>query len=282
VANGFGSDGPYAGRAAYDDAIQAGSGLAWLVGKVAGEPGYLPTIIADKVCGMTIAQAVLAALVHRLRTGEGQVIEVPMLETMVAFNLVDHQRGHAFEPPIGDFGYDRLLTTFRRPFRTADGWAGILPYDDRHWRRFFAIAGRPELADDPRFADHNARIDHIADLYALVEQLAPQLTTAEWLARCEEESIPAMEVLDLSRAAEDPHLAAVDLIPVVEHPTEGAYRSVREPVRYERTPAALRRHAPRLGEHTREVLIEAGYTAEAVDALVTEGVAREDGDRPGA
>jgi crotonobetainyl-CoA:carnitine CoA-transferase CaiB-like acyl-CoA transferase len=275
VANGFGSDGPYAGRAAYDDAIQAGSGLAWLVGQVAGQPGYLPAIIADKVCGMTIAQAVLAALVHRGRTGEGQLIEVPMLETMVAFNLVEHQRGHTFEPPLHDFGYDRLLTPYRRPFRTADGWAGILPYDDRHWREFFAIAGRPELANDPRFVDHNARIDHIDELYALVEELAPRLTTAEWMARCEAASIPAMEVLDLSRAADDPHLAAVGLQELVEHPSEGTYRHVREPVRYERTPAALRRHAPRLGEHTLEVLVEAGYTPEQVAELVAGGAARD-------
>ena len=138
------SDGPYADRPAYDDAIQAGSGLAWLQGRVAddGEPRYLPTIVVDKVCGMAVAQAVLVALVHQARTGEGQTVEVPMLETMVAFNLLDHQRGHTFEPPIGEFGYDRLLTPYRRPYRTADGWAGLLPYNDRHWREFFRIAGR--------------------------------------------------------------------------------------------------------------------------------------------
>ena len=174
-----------------------------------GEPRYLPTIVVDKVCGMAVAQAVLVALVHQARTGEGQTVEVPMLETMVAFNLLDHQRGHTFEPPIGEFGYDRLLTPYRRPYRTADGWAGLLPYNDRHWREFFRIAGRPELADDPRFADHNARIVHIDELYRLVDELAPTLSTAEWLERCEAAQIPAMAVLDLSRYEDDPHLAAV-------------------------------------------------------------------------
>ena len=172
VANGFGSTGPYADRPAYDDAIQAGSGIAWLVGQVNGRPGYMPAIIADKVCGMATAQAVLAALVHRMRTGQGQTIEVPMLETMVAFNLIDHLRGQVFVPPAGPFGYDRLLTPFRRPFKTSDGWAGILPYDDRHWREFFRIAGRPELAEDQRFTSHNTRIANIAVLYELADELA--------------------------------------------------------------------------------------------------------------
>lgn len=275
VANGFGSDGPYAGLPAYDDAIQAGSGLAWLVGQVQGEPGYLPTIVADKVCGMAVARAVLAGLIHRLRTGEGQTIELAMLETMVAFNLVDHQRAHTFDPPLGEFGYDRLLTPYRRPFRTADGWAGIIPYTDRHWRDFFTMAGRPELADDPRFANHNARIAHIDELYRLVDELAPTLTTEEWLTRCAELSIPAMAVLDLSRVEDDPHLGAVGLVQHVEHPTEGAYRHVGDGTRFERSPMGLRRHAPRIGEHTSEVLSQAGWAPDRIEQLLVSGAARQ-------
>ena len=154
VGNGYGSEGTYGGKAAYDDAIQAGSGLAWIVGqgRENQEPAYVPAIMADKVCGMTIAQAVLAAIVHRERTSEGQEIEVPMLETMVAFNLIEHQRGHAFEPSMGEFGYRRLFSPNRRPYRSADGWVAILPYDDRHWREFFAMIGQPALIDDPRIA----------------------------------------------------------------------------------------------------------------------------------
>jgi crotonobetainyl-CoA:carnitine CoA-transferase CaiB-like acyl-CoA transferase len=275
VANGFGSDGPYAGLPAYDDAIQAGSGLAWLVGQVQGEPGYLPTIVADKVCGMAVAQAVLAGLIHRLRTGEGQTIELAMLETMVAFNLVDHQRAHTFDPPLGEFGYDRLLTPYRRPFRTADGWAGIIPYTDQHWRDFFTMAGLPELVHDPRFVNHNARIAHVDELYRLIDEVAPTLTTEEWLRRCADLSIPAMAVLDLSRVEDDPHLAAVGLVQHVEHPSEGAYRHVRDGVRFERSPMGLRRHAPRIGEHTREVLSQAGWGPDRIEQLLANGGARQ-------
>jgi crotonobetainyl-CoA:carnitine CoA-transferase CaiB-like acyl-CoA transferase len=200
-----------------------------------------------------------------------------MLETMVAFNLVDHQRGHTFDPPIGEFGYDRLLTRFRRPFRTADGWAGIIPYTDRHWQAFFRIAGRPDLADDTRFADHNSRIAHIEELYRLVDEVAPMLTTEQWLERCDQASIPAMAVLDLSRVEEDPHLAAVGLVEHVEHPTEGAYRHVRDGTRFERSPMSLHRHAPRVGQHTTEVLTELGWAAERISELLTAGAARQAG-----
>lgn len=275
IANGYGSDGPYATKPAYDDAVQAGSGLAWVVGqaRVDGEPGYVPAIVADKVCGMAIAQSVLAALVHRARTGEGQEIEIPMLETMVAFNVIEHQRGATFEPPEGPFGYHRLLSPDRRPFRSADGWVAILPYNDRHWREFFVLAGRPDLLDDPRFADHNARIVNIDAAYAVIAEAAPSRTTAEWIAACEAASIPCSPVLDLSAVTDDPHLAAVGMMEVVDHPTEGPYWHVREGPRFERTPTALHRHAARLGEHTVEVLREAGYDDGSIDELVAAGVA---------
>lgn len=277
VANGYGSEGPYADKAAYDDAIQAGSGLAWLLGQVdaTGEPRYLPSIIADKVCGMTVAQAVLVALVHRGVTGQGQMVEVPMLETMVAFNIIEHYRGATFEPAEGPFGYDRLMSRFRKPFRTADGWAALLPYSDKQWQDFLALAGKADLTTDPRFANHNTRIDHIDELYELVEQVAPQRSTADWLARCEEASIPASAVLDLSQADQDPHLCAVGLFEDAVHPTEGHYHHVREAVRYEATPSMLRRHAPRLGEHTAQILAEVGYDTAAIQALVAAGTARQ-------
>ena len=277
VGNGYGSDGPYGDKAAYDDAIQAGSGLAWIVGQPrdGAEPGYVPAIMADKICGMTIAQSVLAALVHRGVTGEGQYIEVPMLETMVAFNLVEHIRGESFEPPEGGFGYPRLFTPNRRPVRSADGWVAILPYADKQWLAFFDLIGRPELVDDPRFADHNARIDNIDDAYGLVVEAGPMFTTAEWLAKCEERSIPASAVLDPSQVMEDPHLGAVGMLSVRDHPTEGPYRHIKDGPALARTPMALRRWAPRLGEHTREVLAEAGLEAAAIDALVSDGIAND-------
>jgi len=272
-ATGFGSDGPYAGRAAYDDVIQAGSGQAWLGGQLHGEPEYVPALIADKVGGLTIAQAVLAALLHRERTGQGQLVEVPMFETMVAFNLIEHARGHALDPPIGDFGYARLFTLARRPFPTADGWICILPYDERQWRDFFTFADRPELADRAAAKDQHSRIDDVEEVCGLVAEVTPDHTTAVWLSFCADRSIAAMAVNDLSTIQEDEHVDAVGLIETRTHPTEGPYRYVRDPVRYTATDTGLRRPAPRLGEHTDEVLAEVGYSAAEVADLRARGVA---------
>lgn len=271
-ANGYGSGGPYRDKAAYDDAIQAASGLSNLIGRIAGEPGFVPAVVADKVTGLHVVEAVLAALFHRERTGMAQSIEVPMFETMVAFNLVEHYRGAVFEPPEGPFGYDRLLTPHRRPYPTADGWVCLLPYNDAQYRAFFAFVDRPDLASDPRFADHNSRIAHIDDLYALFGQLSVRRTTDEWIGYCDEHSIPAARVMDLADLDADPQLAAVGLVSIAEHPTEGSYRYVADPVVYSATPTRLRRHAPLLGEHAVEILSELGYDPSEIDALRDEGV----------
>lgn len=267
TANGYGSDGPYADRAAYDDAIQAVSGLAALSARIDGVPRYSPAVMADKVCSLHILQAVMAALFHRERTGQAQAIEVPMFETMAAFNLVEHHGGAIFEPPMGPAGYVRTLNPFRKPYRCADGFACLLPYTDTNWKAFFDFVGRPELFDDERFATHAARIAHSSDLYALVEEFAPQATVAAWMEFCVANSIPANPVLDLDDLAHDPHLTAVELMPVVEHPSEGPYRSVRDSVRYEATSTRLRRHAPTPGQHTVEILTELGWSSEDVGEL---------------
>ncbi|MCP5027394.1 MAG: CoA transferase [Actinomycetia bacterium] len=271
VANGYGSGGPYAGQAAYDDAIQAASGYADLVGRVRGEPQFSPAVIADKVVGLHILQAVMAALFHRERTGQGQAIEVPMFETMVAFNLVEHHAGGAYEPPMGDVGYARGMSPFRKPYRCADGWMCLLPYTDANWRHFFSFVGHAEMIEDPRFAHHVDRIENSSELYAFVEKMAPEHTVAEWLTYCSENSIPAAEVMDLANAPDDPHLQAVDLLPVMEHPTEGQYRAVRDSIAYEATSTRLRRHAPNPGEHTRELLTELGWDGSRIDQLIEQG-----------
>ena len=267
VANGYGSTGPYADRAAYDDAIQAISGLAALQGRVSGEPGYAPAVIADKVCSLHIVQAVMAALLHQRATGAGQAIEVPMFETMVAFNLVEHHSGEVFEPPLGDIGYPRTLNPYRKPYRCADGYACLLPYTDANWRAFFDFVGQGELMNDPRFAEHTDRIANSAELYAILEELAPTHSVAEWLEFCNEHSIPANPVLDLNEMADDEHLQAVGLMPVLDHPTEGSYRMVRDAISYEATPTRLRRHAPNPGQHTLEIMVELGWSAEEAAGL---------------
>ncbi len=271
-ANGYGHSGPYRDRPAYDDVIQAASGISNLIDRATGQPGYVPGVIADKVVGLHIVQAVMAALLHRERTGEAQTIEVPMLETMVAFNLVEHHRGATYEPPLGPLGYPRLLSPHRHPVKTADGVMCLLPYTDANFEAFFKFAGRPKLMDDPRFHLHNDRIANSDELYALIEELAATHTNAEWLEFCEQVSIPAAAVLDLAELDNDPHLAAVGLVQMKNHPSEGTYRYVHDAVSYSATPTGLHHHAPRLGEHSAELLAELGYSQAETTELVKAGV----------
>ncbi|MGU3419202.1 CaiB/BaiF CoA transferase family protein [Methylobacterium sp. D54C] len=267
-AYGFGADGPYAHKAAYDDLIQAGSGLAALQTAAYGQPGYLPTVLCDKIAGQAIACAILAALYERRAGGGGQAVEVPMFETMVEFNFVEHMVGYAFEPPLGPPGFNRVLSPRRKPYRTRDGHACILPYSDRNWRDFFIHTGRLEFVDDPRFAPLAVRVENIEILYALVEEEAARRTTAEWVAFCDSVSIPCMPVLGLEDLPEDAHLKAVGFFGSAEHPSEGRYRTMRRPVSFSGSRFAIRHHAPRLGEHTAEVLAEAGLEPAEIAALM--------------
>ncbi|HEX3367359.1 CoA transferase, partial [Phenylobacterium sp.] len=173
-AAGYGSDGPYAGEPAYDDLIQSASGLADVLPRTDGDstPRILPTLVADKVSGLFMAQAVTAALLHKERTGEGQFVEVPMLECLVSFNLVENMFGHTFDPPTGQWSYTRSANPNRKPFPTKDGYIGLLPYTDAQWDQFFEIAGWGEtLSKDPRFSDFRTRAANIAALYGMVDEV---------------------------------------------------------------------------------------------------------------
>jgi crotonobetainyl-CoA:carnitine CoA-transferase CaiB-like acyl-CoA transferase len=258
-AAGYGADGPYAGEPAYDDLIQAACGFADLLPRTDGNPTprLLPSLVADKVSGHFMAQAILAALFHRERTGEGQFIEVPMLECMTSFNLAEHFYGHVYDPPTGPWAYTRVANPQRKPYPTKDGFIGLLPYTDAQWDQFFEAAGMGEtFGKDPRFSDYRARVQHIQDLYALVETVTPGRTTDEWLALLKPLQIPVVRMNRLDELLDDPHLAAVGLFERYQHPEAGAYLALRPPLRFSATPANIRRHPPRLGEHTDEVLAE--------------------------
>jgi crotonobetainyl-CoA:carnitine CoA-transferase CaiB-like acyl-CoA transferase len=272
VATGFGQDGPHRARPAFDEIIQAASGLADIVGQEEGRPRFVPSLVADKITGMALVSAVLAALLHRERTGEAQLVEVPMLETMAAFVAVEHQGGHAFTPPIGEPGYKRLQ--HRKPVPTKDGWMTLLPYSSANWCAFFRAAGREELIEELSVEDpvkRNAQIDRV---YAAVAAIAPGRTTAEWLALCEEHDIPATAFSTIEDLPAHPQIAGVGLFQPMQHPSEGALRMARPPTRFAATPASIRRHPPRLGEHTDEVLAELGYSPEEIAALAERRVIR--------
>lgn len=270
-AVGFGSAGPYSGRAAYDDVIQAASGLAGLHAMVHGQPAFAPTVLCDKITGQTVAYAVMAALLQQAKGGGGQAVEVPMMETAAEFALVEHLHGATFEPPLGEIGFRRVLSRYRKPFRTADGYMCILPYSDSNWAEFFRFTGRTEFLGDARFRVLADRVQHIDFLYALVEQEAPRFSNAEWQAFCDRVSIPCMPVKSLDEVLQDEHLAAVGMFERHEHPTEGPYRVVRSPVQFA-TPFQVRHHAPRLGQDCVAILEEAGFSGAEIDGFARDGV----------
>ncbi|RLK31860.1 CaiB/BaiF CoA transferase family protein [Cupriavidus plantarum] len=261
VATGFGQDGPDRDKPAFDDIIQAACGLVGLLTPEGQRPEYVPSLIADKTVGMALANAVLAALLHRERRGEGQQVEVPMLETMASFVMAEHLGGLTFEPPAGGAGYARLLQGGRRPAKTRDGWICALPYTDRHWRAFFESAGRGHVLEQLDISDRAQRNANIRMLYAQMAEITLERTTAEWLALFAELDIPATPILALDDVSRHPHLAAVGLFQETTHPTAGPLREMRPAARFSATPLSLRRHAPTLGEHTDEVLSEAGFKA---------------------
>ena len=268
---GYGDDGPYGGRPAYDDVIQAASGLAMLQKVVGGQPRFIPTIIADKISGVHAAYAIVLALMHRMRTGEGQQVDVAMFETMAAFNMMEHQWGHAFEPPIGPMGYAPVSSAARRPYRTTDGYLALLPYSDAHWRRFFELAGEPQMMQNPRFATFAARQQHFRAVWDEIERQVARKSNAEWLRLLTPEDIPFSQVNDIEDLPNDPHLKAVGFWNIAEHPTEGSLRIPANPLRMSASPPEVTRLPPTLGQHSAEILREVEYDNENIGQLVAPG-----------
>ena len=273
MATGFGESGPDAGKPAFDDVIQAACGLAGLVGtlRADGQPDYVPSLIADKTTGLVLANAVLAALFERSRSGLGQVVEVPMLETMVAFTLAEHLGGLSFEPATAPAGYARLLAGGRKPAPTLDGHVAMLPYTGEHWRRFFQRLGRDDLSDKYQVDDRHARNARVAELYADMAALTRTLSTEALLALCAEQGIPASRIWRIGDLPQHPQLQAVGLFQHSSHPSQGEIVSLRPTTLFARTPADLALPAPLLGEHSQALLQEAGFTGPEIEALQRSG-----------
>ena len=265
AATGFGQDGPWAKRPAFDEIVQAASGLASSIG-TDDEPAFVPSLVGDKLCGLALAGAVAAALVYRERTGKGQLVEVPMLETVAAFNSIEMLGGHAFVPPIGPVGYKRVKE--RKPVKTRDGWLTMLPYSGENWCTFFETVGHPECIEEFAVRDPIKRAANIDAIYARMKQIALERTTAEWEALLLSIDVPHASFAKMTAVGEQPHLKAVGLFQKLEHPTEGTIQQARPPARFSESPAGIHRLPPRLGQHTREILAEVGYSDSDIDALL--------------
>ncbi len=265
---GYGTGGAYEGKPAYDDVIQGQSGIAALMSQLAGEPRYAPMIMGDKTCGLVASQAITAALFARERTGKGQYVEIPMLETMAAFVLAEHLFGHTFEPPQGGIGYNRVLAPWRRPYKTKDGFIAMLVYTDAQWRRFWALVGREELGSDSRFSTMSARAENIAEIYRIAGECMLARTTEEWLALLEKNEIPSAHVRSLEDLMTDEHLTSVGFFQRFTHPTEGEICQPSPPARFGATPSSISRLQPRLGEHSREILAEAGLSPAEIERVI--------------
>ncbi|MGE3301549.1 MAG: CaiB/BaiF CoA transferase family protein [Hyphomonadaceae bacterium] len=261
--HGFTEAGPYGGKPAYDDVIQGLCGLADVMSRQAGAPRYAPFLAADKTSGLIGVIAILAALSKRDRTGAGGYVEVPMFESMIAYTAADHWYARHIG---GEAGYPRVLTPERRPYATADGYLCVTPYTDKHWANLFTECGRSDLAGDPRFTDIGARTRHIAALYGELAALLTQRTTAAWLTAFERLEIPAGPVNALGDLPNDPHLAATGFFTTIAEDGAQPMLFPGVPVLFdgERPPIAA---PPRLGEHTHEVLAEAGFSDAEIAAL---------------
>jgi crotonobetainyl-CoA:carnitine CoA-transferase CaiB-like acyl-CoA transferase len=272
---GYSQRGPYAAKAAYDDLIQGAAGLPYLLQRQgAAEPRYAPMIVADRSVGQQVASAVSAALYHREKTGKGQRIDIPMFEHLLQIVLGDHLGGYAFEPPHGEPGYARILAPDRRPYQTSDGYICTLIYNDKQWKAFFDVIGRPEMLSTPEFATQEARSRNYQRAYTMVAEELKKRTTAEWIEALERADIPVQRMNSLDDILADPHLAATGYFSVREHPSEGLIRTLAVPSEWSESQPEYRRHAPRLGEHTREVLQEIGMGEKEIESLIRSGAAR--------
>ena len=268
-ASGYRQNSSMQDEPAYDDIIQGASGLAALNGRAASADGprYVPSVMADKISGQTLTAAIAMALYSRERTGRGQALHVPMLDAVLAFLLPEHLWGATIGDAEAGVGYPRMLTPHRRPYATADGHLCLIAVTNEQWTRLFRVLERPDLADDARFATTAARSAHIDFVYGVLAGALRQRTTADWLRRLADADIPHGPAHSLEDLLHNDYLTETGFFRDLPHPSEGATKALSPPVDYSATPATIRRPAPRLGEHTDEVLAEAGFDAREIGAI---------------
>ncbi|MEQ9811831.1 MAG: CoA transferase [Azospirillaceae bacterium] len=269
---GYAENGSRAGQPAYDDLIQAAVGFPWLISRTTGEPGYVPTAIADRTAGLCAAFSIASALVGRERNEEGQALTIPMYDVLAHMVLSDHMYGATFIPPEGSVGYERLMSSHRKPYATRDGYVCLLIYTDAHWRRFFALTGRADLVDDPRFVEMRSRNRHIDALNKIVAEILARRSTDEWLALLGDADIPATRMQSVDDLVADPDLRRSGTVAEVDHPSEGRINVLNSPIKWHDQAETGERFAPRLGEHSAELLDELGYGRQRISQLARDGV----------
>jgi crotonobetainyl-CoA:carnitine CoA-transferase CaiB-like acyl-CoA transferase len=266
---GFGQGGRYREKPAYDSIIQGSAGVAALYHRAAGEPRYLPMVMADKTVGLIAVQMILMALFSRERNGEGQAIEIPMFENMAAFVLSEHMYMKTFDPPRGETGDPRLLDPQAKPLATKDGWICLSANTNPQAFAFFDAIGRPELKTDERFNSVAARFRNVGEYFRIRAEALRQKTTAEWLEIFDRCDVPAMPYHTLDTLMEDPHLKEVGFFEMIEHPTEGRIINMTLPNKLSRGARSDFSPAPKVGQHSVEILRELGYAAEEINAMVS-------------
>src|SRR5262245_20437628 len=280
AATGFGQGGRRADAAAIDDVIQSATGMAALNTGPDGVPRLVQSLIADKVAGFSLACALLAALYRRQATGVGASVDVPMYETLASFMLIEHLQERTFDPQGGRLGYHRVMGDGRRIYCAEDGYISMTPYSREHWAAFFRATGRPELADDPRIVDATQRNAHVAELYDLIGEVVAQRSVAEWEALYLQIGLRAERVNGLAEVASDSDLRRSGTLVTREHAGIGSAEMLCSPGFFNGTPARHPGIAPRLGEHTREVLQACGYDPEQLRRLADQRIITLYGEPP--
>lgn len=272
AAVGYGGDGPYAGRPAYDDIIQAGGGIAGLTWARDGAPAYHPTVTADKVGALHVVYAVLGALLYRERNnGLGQRVEMPMLEATAAFVLNENLMGATYEEE-GSLGYHRTMSANRKPFETRDGYIALLPYTTAQWRRVLDALGRDDLTSAAWFESNTERSKRSDWLYRELASALKDRSSQEWLGLFERLDVPCGPVHSLKGLLDDPHLKAVEFYEPHFSELSPIRRTLRQPVRWDGVSREPDRCPPGLGSDTVTLLNELGYSEEIVKSLIAQGI----------
>lgn len=268
---GYGPNNRRRTKPAIDDVIQAMSGVVSLQEHLTGTPSFVGLAMADATSGLLALSGILAALYRKAMTGNGEEVELPMYEAMASFVLATHMSGSVFDPPLGPPLYPRSVAPNRRPFPTADGALVVSPYTDRDWRRFLDLVGREDLLEDRRFATTYERSHHLDELYGIIRPILAERSTRDWEQALSDADVPFAPVQSTADLLADTDLWEAGLLAHAEHPTEGRLQVVGNPVRFTQAPCNLHQLPSVLGEHSRQVLAEAGYSVSEVEELVSTG-----------